>query len=117
MAKCLHCGDELRESLEEPWCPSCGIRFATPATPKKHEYLRALCTTNKYSRVLDACAGSGKVQYPDGQLGDGSPIILRQLTSGLCVFIEYDPKTFDLLTSFTPSEGSEFKIGDCNRYL
>lgn len=103
-------------SLEEPWCPNCGIRTATPATPKKHEYLRALCSTNKYERIIDACAGSGKVQYPE-RLGDGSPIIIRKLTNGLCVFIEYDPKTFQLLTSFTPQQGSEFKQGDCNEYV
>jgi len=116
MSVCLHCGNPLRESLEEPWCPRCGIRFATKATPKKHEYLEAVCTTNKYDLLIDACAGSGKIQYPDGKLGDGSPLILKRLAKdGRCVCIEYDPKTFGLLKTF--ASDAELRNGDCNGIL
>lgn len=114
MSVCLHCGKPLRASLEEPWCPSCGIRFATNATPKKHEYLEALCTTNKYDLVIDACAGSGKVQYADGKLGEGSPLILERL-SPRCVCIEYDAKTYGLLATFV--KNAELKHGDCNEIV
>jgi three-Cys-motif partner protein len=115
MSACLHCGKVLPEYVEEPWCPYCGIRFATKATPKKHEYLEDLCTANKYDVVVDACAGSGKVQYPDGKLGEGSPLILRRLTKGRCICIEYEQKTFNLLTTFV--KDTELIHGDCNDYL
>jgi len=115
MPACLHCSKPLPEYLEEPWCPYCGIRFATKATPKKHEYLEALCTTNKYDLLIDACAGSGKVQYPDGKLGEGSSLILRRLTNGRCISIEYEKKTFDLLASF--AKNIELINGDCNDFL
>jgi three-Cys-motif partner protein len=116
MSVCLHCGSPLRESLEEPWCPKCGIRFATKATPKKHEYLEAVCTTNKYDLVIDACAGSGRVQYSDGKLGEGSPLILKRLVkNGRCVCIEYDTKTYGLLTFFV--RDVELRHGDCNEIL
>ena len=114
MSVCPNCGKPLRDSLEEPWCPSCGIRFATNATPKKHEYLEALCKTNKYDLAIDACAGSGKVQYPDGKLGEGSPLILERLCSH-CVCIEYDPKTYALLKTFAGK--AELRNGDCNNIM
>ncbi len=115
MPVCGNCSKTLPDYLEEPWCPYCGIRFATKATPKKHEYLEALCKTNKYDLAIDACAGSGKVLYSDGKLGEGSSLILRRLTKGRCVSIEYEKRTFDLLASF--AKNTELINGDCNEFL
>lgn len=116
MSVCPHCGSPLRESLEEPWCPRCGIRFGTKATPEKHKYLEKVCETNKYDLMIDACAGSGRIQYPDGKLGEGSPLILHRLAKGgRCVCIEYDPKTYALLENYV--KGAELRHGDCNTLL
>lgn len=115
MWKCNYCGKTLPNKPEDPGCPSCGIRLATNATPKKHEYLEALCTTNKYNLVIDGCAGSGMLQYPDGELKEGSPLILEKLTHDRCICIEYNQKTFDILSKY--AKEAKLVRGDCNDFL
>jgi three-Cys-motif partner protein len=98
-------------------CPKCGSIIATKYTPRKHQYLVDVCSKNDYKLVVDACAGSGMVQFPTGELKEGSPLILEKIMKnvGRCVCIEVDPKTVKLLSHFC--EHAEVIRGDCNKIL
>jgi len=98
-------------------CPSCGIRLATWATLKKHEYLEAVCSTNNYGVVIDACAGSGILQYPDGTIRKGSPCILETLIKGKgeLICIEVREKTCNVLSHFVKI--AKIINDDCNKIV
>jgi len=119
MWKCICCGQTalLGQVLNFMTCPSCGSILATRDTPFKHQYLKEVCSTNNYKLIIDACAGSGMLQFPDGRLKEGSPLILEKMMKdkGHFVCIEVDPKTAKLLKNF--SKDAEILHGDCNEIL
>lgn len=57
------------------------------------------------------------VQFPNGNLKEGSPLILEKLMKdeGRCICIEVDPKTVKLLNNFC--KNAEVIHGDCNKIL
>ena len=122
MWACVFCGKKTSEPPEEK-CPSCGLVIGTPhATKVKLRILKDICELNNYDLLIDACAGSGKVQL-DGEIIDGSALILAEVAKkkkppAKCVFIEADSKTFRLLRwRFGWSLDAEFINGDCNKHL
>lgn len=119
MWKCICCGQTalLDQVLNFMTCPNCGSRFATKDTPHKHQYLKAVCSTNNYKIIVDACAGSGMLQFPDGELKQGSPLILEKMMKdkGRCICVEVDRKTYKLLKHFC--KHAEVLLGDCNKIL
>jgi len=119
MWKCVCCGQTtlLDQVLNFMTCPKCGSIIATRDTPHKHQYLKDVCSKNNYRLVIDACAGSGMVQFPTGNLKEGSPLILERMmkNKGRCICIEVDPKTVKLLNSFC--KNAEVIHGDCNKIL
>jgi len=98
-------------------CSKCGSIIATKDTPQKHQYLKEVCSTNDYKLVIDACAGSGMVQFPNGELKEGSPLILENMMKdkGRCICIDVNPKTYRLLKRFC--KHAEILHGDCNKIL
>lgn len=105
-------------------CPSCGITLGrTKATKEKLQILRDICELNDYDLLIDACAGSGKVQLLNGEIIDGSSSVLQTLAQkrkppAKLIFIEHDPKTFRLLrwrSGWSPD--AEFINDDCNKHL
>jgi three-Cys-motif partner protein len=82
---------------------------------------------------IDACAGSGIVQgHNDKEMLEGSPIIMSKtrqyvqdkikdkskLKEVNCIFIEINPKTYELLGRSTCSfSNCERILGDCNQEL
>ena len=119
MWKCICCGQTtlLDYVLNFMTCPKCGSRLATKETPLKHQYLIDVCSINDYKLVIDACAGSGMLQLPNGELKEGSPLILEKIMKdkGHCICIEVDPKTYRLLKGFC--KHAEVLYGDCNKIL
>jgi len=123
MWKCVFCGKQTSEPPEDMKCPSCGLIIGTPnATKEKLYILKDICKLNNYELLIDACAGSGKVQL-DGEIIDGSALILEEVAKkkkppAKCVFIEADSKTFRLLRwRFGWSFDAEFINDDCNQHL
>jgi len=98
-------------------CPKCGSTIATEKTPLKHQYLKDVCSTNDYKLVVDACAGSGMIQFPNGELKEGSPRILEKIMKdkGRCVCIDVNLKTYRLLKHYC--KHAEVLQGDCNKIL
>ena len=119
MWKCVCCGQTtlLDQVLNFMTCPKCGSILATEGTPFKHQYLTDTCNINNYQTVIDACAGSGMLQFPNGELKEGSPLILEKIMKdkGHCICIEVDRKTHKLLKYFCKS--AEVIHGDCNEVL
>lgn len=122
MWKCVFCGMIISEPPEDMKCPSCGLVIGTDATKEKLRILKDICRLNDYDLLIDACAGSGKVQL-EGELIDGSAFILGEIAKkkkppAKCVFIEADHRTFRLLRwRFGWSLDAEFINGDCNQHL
>jgi len=123
MWRCLCCGKTLDVQPEAMKCPNCGLTLGrTEATKEKYNILRKICELNDYALIIDACAGSGKVQV-NGELIDGSPLIIneisrRRVPPAKCVYIEADQKTFRLLRwKFCGNINAQFIYGDCNKYL
>lgn len=123
MWKCAFCGKTTGEIPEDMKCPSCGLVIGTPdATTEKLRILKDICNLNNYDLLIDACAGSGKVQI-ENRLIDGSAFILENIAKKKKpptkrIFIEADPKTFTLLRwRFEWSSDAEFINGDCNEHL
>lgn len=98
-------------------CPNCGLVLATEGTRQKHQFLRSVYSLNKYELVIDACAGSGVLQLPDGKLTKGSPLILEELVKGKgkCICIDVNKDTCSLLRK--QIKGSVVLKGDCNKIL
>lgn len=126
MWKCSHCGKVLDKKPENMKCSSCGITLGrTRATKEKLRILRDTCELNNYNLLVDACAGSGKVQLLNGEIIDGSAFILekaahKQSPQAKRVFIEADSKTFNLLRhTFWEhvSPDTCFINDDCNPHL
>lgn len=119
MWKCICCGQTslLDQVLNFMTCPKCGSIIATKGTPYKHQYLTDVCSKNNYELVIDACAGSGMLQYPNGELKEGSPLLLekKMKNKGHCVCIEVDPKSVKLLKHFC--KDAEVIHGDCNEVI
>jgi three-Cys-motif partner protein len=110
-------------------------------THEKYSILESYCTplslimrnNNMTHYLIDACAGSGKVQaYDDKGVIDGSPIIMSKTRERVqakivdkakpqeanCIFIEINPKTFKLLEESTcDASKCERVLGDCNQVL
>jgi three-Cys-motif partner protein len=123
MWKCVFCGKMAGEIPEDMKCPSCGLVIGTPdATVEKLQILKDICNLNNYDLLIDACAGSGKIQLED-RLIDGSAFILENVAKkkkppARRVFIEADRKTFLLLRwRFEWSSDAEFINDDCNKHL
>ena len=57
------------------------------------------------------------VQFPNGELKEGSPLILENMMKdkGRCICIDVNPKTYRLLKRF--SKHAEIRHGDCNKIL
>ena len=131
MWKCSYCGKTTREGpgwrrrRAAPWekCPGCGFTLGRrKATLVKHQILRDVCNTNNYDILIDACAGSGKVQLYDGEIVPGSPLIFEEIARKKTppagrVFIEAEPKTFKLLKMFCEGSDAQFICGDCNENI
>lgn len=115
--KCSNCGRECYTKLEDPVCPSCGIRLASWATHRKHDYLKAVCSTNKYGLIIDACAGSGMLQYPDGKIRKGSPAILEEIVKDKMklVCIEVRERTCEILAGSV--KNAQIINDDCNNVV
>ena len=119
MWKCACCGQTtlLDQVLNAMTCPKCGSILATKGTPFKHQYLVDVCSANDYKLVIDACAGSGMLQFPNGELKEGSPLILEKMMKdkGRCICIDVNPKTYKLLKHVC--KHAEVLHGDCNQIL
>jgi len=98
-------------------CPNCGLVLATNGTKQKHGYLRKIYSLNNYEVVIDACAGSGILQLPNGKLTEGSPLILEELVSGKgeCICIDVNTDTCSLLAKQVKK--SKIINGNCNEVL
>jgi three-Cys-motif partner protein len=123
MWKCNFCGKTLDDTPEDMKCPSCGLTIGTTdATREKLQILHDICNLNDYAVLIDACAGSGKVQL-DGEMIDGSAVVLENIAKkrnppAKRIFIEADPKTFRLLRwRFGWSFDAQFINDDCNKHL
>lgn len=123
MWRCIFCGKVTDEIPEDMKCPECGLVIGTSdATLEKLQILTDICSLNNYDLLIDACAGSGKVQV-DGKLIDGSAFIFESIAKrrnppAKRVFIEADPKTFLLLRwRFGWSSDAVFINDDCNKHL
>ena len=119
MWKCACCGQTtlLDQVLNSMTCPKCGSILATKGTRFKHQYLVDVCSANDYKLVIDACAGSGMLQFPNGELKEGSPLILEKMMKdkGRCICIEVNRKTYKLLKHVC--KNAEVLHGDCNQIL
>jgi hypothetical protein len=124
MWNCKNCGKTFNERPEDMKCPSCGITLGrTKATRQKLRILKEICELNNYALLIDACAGSGKVQLLNGEIIDGSSGMLQEVANkkkppAKLICIEHDPKTFRLLrwrTGWSPEP--EFINDDCNNHL
>lgn len=115
--ECTNCGRQCATTLEDPVCPGCGIRLATWATRKKHEYLREVCSENEYEVFIDACAGSGMLQYPDGSIKKGSPLILEEFVKdkGKLICVEINKKTYGILSNYVSN--AIIINDDCNKVI
>lgn len=131
MWKCSYCGKTTdvsrgwRKKRKEPYskCPSCAFTLGRGrATVEKLKLLTDIGNANNYDLLIDACAGSGKVQMYAGDIIDGSSLLLEEIAQkktppARVVAIECGKKTFNLLEKF--SKGSETQLinGDCNDHL
>lgn len=119
MWQCACCGQTalLDQVQNFMICPKCGSILATKETPMKHQYLKEVCSANDYKLAIDACAGSGVVQFSNGKLKEGSPLILEKMMKdkGRCICIDVNPKTHKLLKRFC--KHAEVLHGDCNKIL
>jgi three-Cys-motif partner protein len=110
-------------------------------TLEKYKILEDYChplslimrNNNMTHYLIDACAGSGKVQsHNDKGLIDGSPIIMSKTRDWVqakikdktktqevkCIFIEINPKTYKLLEKSTCNASNCERIPeDCNKAL
>jgi len=139
MWKCLNCG---AVHVERPnFCNNCGLVQAGVGTLEKYNILENYChplslimrNNNITHYLIDACAGSGRVQaYDDKGLVDGSPVIMARTKEWVqatikdktkteeanCIFIEINPKTYKLLEESTCNAlNCERILGDCNQAL
>lgn len=120
--KCSYCGKTLSKTPEDRTCPGCGIPIVRrKATIDKLKVLEEICKLNNYQLLIDACAGSGKVQcVEDGELIEGSPFVLGKIAKekGIkLILIEVGKKTFHLLKQFCQNLGALLIRGDCNEHL
>jgi len=122
MWKCAYCGKTASEMPEPMKCPNCGLVLGKAGvTEEKYDLLRKIVELNDYDFLIDACAGSGKVQV-DEKLIPGSPLIFNEFARiktppAKRVFIEFDQKTFKLLKNFCNNSDAIFINGDCNQHL
>jgi len=139
MWDCLNCGSK---SSEKPnFCRNCGLVQAGIGTHEKYQILEEYChpfslimrsrQINHY--FIDACAGSGRIQaYNKAEYLVGSPLIMAKTKDWVqekirdkskskhvnCIFIEINPKAFNLLEKCTCEfSGCERILGDCNQML
>lgn len=119
MWKCSICGRTYQDQRIRDFmkCPNCGLVLATEGTRKKHDYLREICSLNRYETIIDACAGSRILQLPDGKLTKGSPLILEELVAGKgrCICIDVNESTCSLLKK--QIKKATVLNGDCNKIL
>jgi three-Cys-motif partner protein len=139
MWKCLNCGAVHAERPN--FCNNCGLVQAGVGTLEKYNILENYChplslimrNNNITHYLIDACAGSGRVQaYDDKGLVDGSPVIMARTKEWVqatikdktkteeanCIFIEINPKTYKLLEESTCNAlNCERILGDCNQAL
>jgi len=139
MWKCINCGST---SPNRPvFCNKCGLVQAGIGTHEKYQVLESYCpqlslimrNQNIEHYLIDACAGSGKVQaYNSDEYIDGSPLIMAKTENCVqekikdkskpkhakCIFIEINPKTYNLLTEWTDEfPNCDRVLGDCNEVL
>lgn len=131
MWKCSYCdkttdeGPGWRSKRSEPYgkCPKCGFTLGrAKATIEKLEILTDICNTNNYDILIDACAGSGKVQLYKGDIINGSSLLFEEIAQrkkppAKVVSIECDSKTFKLLEKFFEGSETELIRGDCNEHI
>lgn len=139
MWKCLNCG---KTSSDRPnYCKPCGLVQAGIGTHQKYSILEEYChqlglimrNRNLDHYFIDACAGSGVVQdISTPRYLDGSPLVMAKTKDWVenrirdktkpkhvnCVFIEVNPKTFELLERNTSQFSNCRRLrGDCNKVL
>jgi len=124
MWKCNNCGYLSERVPENMKCSGCGITLGrTKATNGKYEILEDICRLNDYKLIIDACAGGGKVQLVEnGSMIDGSSLRLETLArekdpEPKRIYIEYETRTYNLLSQLLGSTNSTLINEDCNLNL
>ena len=142
MWKCINCGfTASQKPIKPPLCRNCGLIQAGVGTEEKYKILEDYChplslimrNRNLDHYFIDACAGSGKVQaFGRDEYLDGSPLIMAKTRYWVekkikdkskpkhvkCIFIEVNPKTYELLKRWTRRfPDCKLISGDCNQVL